>query len=202
MKTDVICVNSLGAQMDAALTQADKVAAYKELSHKGALHLRLLTEEMMGMMRSITGEKEGTFWIEDTPDGVFQLHLRVVTPMDSEKRDQLLSASTSGKNEYARGLMGRLRDFFSRGLSQDGSLPPSPLLAPAVFESSSSPTLDWEWTMTSYQAELSVLVRQKDPASCEMWDELEKSVVAHVADEVRVSIHGSDAEMIIYKKLV
>ena len=41
--------------------QAEKVAAYKGLSPKGALHLRLLTEEMMGMMRSITGEKEGKF---------------------------------------------------------------------------------------------------------------------------------------------
>ena len=49
--------------MEAALNQAEKVAAYKSLSPKNTLHLRLLTEEMMGMMRSITGETQGKFWI-------------------------------------------------------------------------------------------------------------------------------------------
>ena len=78
MKTDVITVSSSGAQMEAALAQADKMAAFKGLSGKSALHLRLLAEEMMGMMRSLTGEQEGQFWIEDS-DGVYRLHLRVVT---------------------------------------------------------------------------------------------------------------------------
>ena len=60
--------------MEAALAQAEKVAAYKGLTGKNALHLRLLAEEMMGMMRSITGETEGKFWIEDE-SGEFRLHL-------------------------------------------------------------------------------------------------------------------------------
>lgn len=50
MKTDVITVSSQGVQMASALNLAEKVAAYKELSGKNALHLRLLTEETMGMM--------------------------------------------------------------------------------------------------------------------------------------------------------
>ena len=69
MKTDVITVSSKGKRMESALAQVDKLAAYKGLSPKDALHLRLLTEEMMGMMRSITGETNGEFWIEDE-DGV------------------------------------------------------------------------------------------------------------------------------------
>ena len=65
MKTDMITVSSKGSQMEKALEQVDKVAAYKGLTVKNALQLRLLAEEMMGMMRSITGETEGIFWIED-----------------------------------------------------------------------------------------------------------------------------------------
>ena len=200
MKTNVITVSNRSGEINRALDEADKVAVYKQLSPKGALHLRLLTEEMMGLMRSITGEPEGIFWIEDT-DGVYQLHLRVRTQMDADKRERLLSTASSGRNESARGLMGRLRDFLSRGLSVDGTLPPSPLLLAGDMESTSS-TLDWEWSMTEYQNELSVLVGQKDPAACEMWDELEKSVVVHVADEIKVSIRGAEAEMTILKKLV
>ena len=104
--------------MNAALEQADKVAAYKGLSMKDALHLRLLTEEMMGLMRSITGEREGIFWIEDE-DGEYRLHLQVRTLLNSEEREQLLAVSSTGKNESAKGLMGRIRDFFDWGSDED-----------------------------------------------------------------------------------
>ena len=184
--------------MDTALAEVDKVAVYKELSKKSSLHLRLLAEEMLGMMRSITGETQGQFWIEDE-DGVYQLHLKVETSMSSEKRSQLLSAAKSGKNEAAKGLMGRLRDFFDRG---DEDLAPygAAMMFPSSFEHSSTPTLDWEWSMVQYQQALTPLVEKKDTAALEAWDELEKSVVAHVADDVKVKIQGWTVEMILVKK--
>ena len=200
MRTDVIEVSSRGSQMETALSQVDKVATYKGLTGKNALHLRLLAEEMLGMMRSITGETKGEFWIEDDEKGTYQLHLQVRTRMDSEKRDSLLAASSTGKNESARGLMGRLRDFFDRGADEDIAAAHSSLLLPGVMEQSSLPTLDWEWSMTRYQNALSSQM-QTSAAAREAWDELEKSVVAHVADDVRVSIRGRQVEMIIVKKM-
>lgn len=200
MKTDVITVSSRGKQMEKALEQADKVAAYKGLPAKDALHLRLLTEEMMGLMRSITGEKEGTFWIEDQ-DGEYQLHLKVRAMLTSEEREQLLAVSSSGKNESAKGLMGRLRDFFDWGSDADLSAYSSPLLLPDAFEQSSSPMLDWEWSMSRYERALSSQMEQGNQTVKEAWDELEKSVVSHVADDVKVSIRSGTVEMIILKKL-
>jgi hypothetical protein len=200
MKTDVIVVSSRGKQMESALAQVDKVAEYKGLSPRGAIHLRLLAEEMMGMMRSLTSETEGSFWIEDE-DGVYRLHLQVSTTMDSIKREQLLSASTSGKNESARGLMGRLRDFFDRGADEDIAAVTSPLLLPDMYAHHSSPMLDYEWSMIEYQDALSARLGQDNAQVREAWDELEKSVVAHVADDVKVSIRGRQVEMTIIKKL-
>jgi hypothetical protein len=200
MKTDKISVSSQGARMGAALEQADKVAAYKGLSMKDALHLRLLTEEMMGLMRSITGEREGIFWIEDE-DGEYRLHLQVRTLLNSEEREQLLAVSSSGRNESAKGLMGRIRDFFDWGSDEDLATYTSPLLLPDAFEYTSSPSLDWEWSMARYENALSTQMEQGDQKVREAWDELEKSVVSHVADEVKVSIRSGTVEMIIYKKL-
>ena len=199
MKTDVITVSSKGARMGSALEQAEKVASYKDLSPKGALHLRLLTEEMMGMMRSITGETEGQFWIEDQ-DGEYQLHLQVATRLSSEKREQLLAVSASGKNESAKGLMGRIRDFFDWSCDEDYDSFTNPIFLPDAFEQSSSPMLDWEWSMRQYEYALSTKIEQ-DSEAREAWDELEKSVVRNVADDVKVSIHGGIVEMIILKKL-
>ena len=200
MKTDVIVVSSKGTEMQTALDQVEKVAVYKGLSSKNALHLRLLTEEMMGMMRSLTGETEGSFWIEDQGNE-YRLHLQVNTRMNSGKREQLLSAASSGKNESARGLMGRIRDFFDRGADEDIASFSSPLLLEGTFGHSSTPTLDWEWSMVEYEDELSSRIAKNDSRAKDAWDELEKSVVAHVADDVKVSIRGSQVEMIIIKKL-
>ena len=200
MITDKIVVSSKGNQMESALRQAEKVAAYKELGEKQTMHLRLLTEEMMGMMRSITGEPRGVFWIEDDGDDTYQLHLKVDTRMDSEKRDQLLAASTSGKNESAKGFMGRLRDFFDRSGDADVVTYSNPLFMSGAMEYSSTPALDWEWSMSKYETELASRI-QEDESAREAWDELEKSVVHNIADEVKVSIKGQSAEMIIFKKL-
>ena len=200
MKTDVIVVSSKGARMEEALKEVDKVADYKGLSHKNALHLRLLTEEMMGPMRSITGETEGRFWIEDQ-DNVYELHLQTTTRMTTLKREKLLSAATSGKNESAKGFMGHVRDFFDRGADEDIASMGSPLLMAGAFEKSSTPALDWEWSMTRYQDELRPNIQRQDAAALAAWDELEKSVVARVADDVKVSIKGRTAEVTIVKKI-
>ena len=200
MKTDIIKVSSRGSQMETALNQVDKVAAYKGLNKKNTLHLRLLTEEMMSMMRAITGETEGFFWIEDQ-DNEYQLHLQVRARLSSEKREKLLSAASSGRNESAKGLMGRLRAFFDWSSDEDLSSFSGSLMLPDMYDHSTSPALDWEWSMMRYENALSARIEQNDPSAREAWDELEKSVVTHVADDIKVSICSGVVEMIIVKKI-
>ena len=187
--------------METALIQADKVAVYKELSRKNALHLRLLAEEMMGLMRSITGDVTGKFWIEDQ-DGIYELHLRTEKWLTSEKREQLLAVSTTGKNESAKGLMGRLRNFFEIGADEDVALFTNPLVLPGMYEQTSMPTMDWEWSMVQYEEALACYKPEKEETVLEARDELEKSVVAHVADDIKVGIKGRTVEMTIIKKMV
>ena len=63
------------------------------------------------------------------------------------------------------------------------------------------PVTDWEWSLTRYHDTLAAM-KEKQPEAAEAWDELEKSVVSNVADEVKISIKGFEAEMTIVKKLV
>ena len=198
MKTDVISVSSRGSRMESALLQADKVAAYKGLSAKDALHLRLLAEEALGLMRSITGETDGLFWIEDRDDE-YELHLQVQAALSEDRRARLLSVSSSGKNESAKGLMGRLRAFFDWDSDEDTAACSS-LFLPDMLESS-SPMLDWEWSMKRYESILSSRIVQDAPGAQEAWDELEKSVVKNVADDVKVYIRSGTVELVILKRL-
>ncbi len=200
MKTDVIVLDGNDVRFEEALAQAEKVSVYKALSRKDSLHLRLLTEELLGLMRSVTGNRDGRFWIEDQ-EGVFSLHLSVRMRMDSRIRGTLIGASSTGKNENARGFMGKLRDLFDRGADNDVAALSSPLMLSGVFDHSTTPALDWEWSMTRYQENVRQQAKHDDPEAKAAWDELEKSVVRNVADEVKVSILSDKAEMVILKKL-
>ena len=207
MKSDVIAVSSGGEGMEEALRQTEDVASYKKLDKKNALHLRLLGEEMMGMLRSLTGETEASFWIEDNKQGVFELHLKTVTVMDAEKRGELLKVSTSGKNSAAKGIMGKIRDIFETMLAPDDLSPPNYYesgLQYDGFDMTDDPMKLAMISVTSWSLEQyreSVKAEENSPDKAEEWDELEKSIVANLADEVKIFINGNAVEMVIYKKI-
>ena len=194
MRTDRIPVASRGGGVEAALAQVEKVAVYKELPDKSALHLRLLAEEMMAMLRAIAGDVNGEFWIEDEA-GVYALHLRAESLMDIRQREQLLSAASSGRNEAAKGFMGRLRCFFES--SGGVTLFPGSVMPSSIPQGYSS----YVWSMVDYRDMLQAYAGEHREGAQEAWDELEKSVVSQIADDVKVSILGREVEMVILKKL-
>ena len=58
MKTEKIVVTSQGQGIADALTLTEKAGVYAGLDKKPALHLRLLAEELIGLLRGIAGEVE------------------------------------------------------------------------------------------------------------------------------------------------
>ena len=199
MISDIIAITNTGENLYTALDLSRRVAAYGDLSPKYALHLRLLAEELVSLMRAITGEVSGRFWIEKE-DEDYRLHLQVDAALTKEKREELLSTSSTGKNEAHHSFMGRLRDFFFGPVDADIAAYDKSVLATGVLPDGSRPSTDWDWMMTRYQCALSAM-REEKPEAAEAWDELEKSIVGNLADDVKVSIKGSKTEMIIEKKL-
>lgn len=51
------------------------------------------------------------------------------------------------------------------------------------------------WSLNQYKSSTAA-----DPEKKEEWDELEKSVLAKVADEIEIGISGGFVEMIVYKE--
>ena len=200
MKSDVIHVTNEGAGFDEALAQAEAVARFRNIDRKSALHLRLLTEEMMGMMRALTGEREADFWIDDEA-GSLGLHLQVKTPMNADMRKKLLAASTSGENAAAKGVTGKLRDLFERFLEPENGSIPEDLITGMDYAYSGGDfgTLSVAsaglWSMKQYKA-----AAKEGRTPKEDWDELEKSIVANIADDVQIGIAGQNVEMVILKK--
>lgn len=193
MQSDVIHVSNGGAGFEAALEQTEKVAAYLGLEHMDTLHLRLFGEETMGMMRALTGEQEADFWLEANNKCV-RLHLRAKTVMNAEKRKKLLDVSTSGENAAVKGVMGRIRDVFQRALEQMDEMGVESPIPGAVLGDISGASVNI-WTLTQYKNAI-----RTEPEEAEAWDELERSVISKLADEVQISIHSKLVEMIISKQ--
>ena len=200
MRSDTIHVTNGGAGFGEALEQAERVAAFKGLDEKSSMHLRLLTEEMMGIMHALTGEKEADFWIDDA-GGEFSLHLSANAQVDSEMRKKLLAVSKSGKNDAARGVTGKLRDLFER-LLEPGETSIAQSLAAGLCCESLDPEFgimivvpDDYWSLKKYSDSL-----DRGGKPDENWDELERSVVARLADDVRIGIKGRSVEITIIKR--
>lgn len=199
MTSDKIYVTSTGEGIEQALAQAEAVAAFKQLSQKDTLHLRLLTEEMMGMVQALTGTKKAEFWIEDA-DGTYRLHLKTKTPgMNMELREKLLSASSTGKNAAAKGVMGKIRDLFERAMEPlDDSAEGFYLTGWEYVGAEQSDMFMASaaiWSFNRYKQSL-----EDDAAHKEEWDMLEQSIVASLADEIQIGIRENTVEMVIYKK--
>ncbi len=206
METNRIAVNDHGIGRKQAFDELEKFAAYQELNHKETLRLRLLAEEMLGMLGGIVGEYGAYFWIEGERKNV-ALHLDAYVEMDIDKKEELLAVSSSGKNMAAKGLMGRIRDMMENYLlnyddiseyATDNGMS----LMPGDDYGMMSAGMDWansRWSLDRYRDDVEAH-HSDDAAAEEAWDELEKSIVAKLADDVQVGIRSDKVELVIRKK--
>ena len=203
MKTKVIAVNNSGEGIDEALALAEETALQYGLTGKDARHMRLLGEEMMGMIRAVTGEMAADFWIEEE-GGQFALHLATTTNMHYEKHSELLSLSSSGKNAAVKGIMGKIRSIFEISMMPESEDMPS-FLTMGLMSAEDGGTM-WMnpsatvWSLNAYRSGVESRVGSSSEA-VEAWDELERSIGANLADEVSVASRGNNVEMVIYKRL-
>ena len=171
MKSDIIHIDNQGKGFQDALEQTAKAAEFRGLSHKEELRLRLCTEEMLSLARSVTGEFQASFWLE-SEGRKFDLHLSTKTVMDREKRERLIASASSRKNEAANSFLGRLRDAFEAAMVSEPNtdIPDEALddLANHVIE-------------------------------IPEWDQYEQSILRKAADDVKIAIRGGIVDMTVSK---
>jgi len=202
MKTETVNIFSSGEGRETALDLAERTGAYCQLDNKSVLRLRLLSEELIELIRSFSADLQGDFWLE-TDDKNVEIHLKTVIPMDLQTRGELLAVSTSGENSAAKGIIGKIREMIAlKTLPEDPNtkaMTEQALgLISAGYEMSSYVAGAYSWSMSTYISRIDKAdfnIEEKKEAK----DELEKSIVANLADDVKVSIVNSDVEVTIIK---
>ena len=110
MKSNVCKIEKGTRDLDAILKESERVAEYNGLNHKQTLQLRLLCEELDGMLPNIIDDFEGEFWI-DFEDGVCKVNASIQIPdFNTEKKGELIGIAKNKKNAAAVGIVGKIRN--------------------------------------------------------------------------------------------
>ena len=196
MKSDVCTLSHDSADLYRILDEVEKTAQYNRLDKKETGRLRLLAEELIGMIPELLEFGSGTFWTES--DGkTYELHVSL-TPaetMNSERREKLLAVSSSGKNAAAVGIMNKIRIAAELMMLDYAEVSAEIPLACEFYNMGMTTmpmSLENSWSLNAYRV-------QAKKEKTEAWDELEKSIIATIADDVLVGIQGKRVDIIVKK---
>ena len=205
MKSNVCKIENGTKDLAAILRESEKVAAYNELTHKQTLQLRLICEEIDGMLPNIISDFTGDFWI-DFEGGVCKVNVSIkFDEFTAEKKEELVAIAKNKKNAAAVGIVGKIRSALEEVFLQDDTYVGGGMsLESRYFVTEYYDSMDYYsgmdyacfWSLENYRSTV------KKEEKTEEWDELEKSVLASVADDVIVGVKGKRADIIVVKKFV
>ena len=197
MKSNVCKIENGTKDLAAILAESERVAEYNGLTYKQTMQLRLLCEEIDGMLPNMIDEFEGSFWIE-FEEGICKIHVSIeISEINSDKKEALIGIAKDKKNVAAVGIVGKIRDAienFFLNEDREATISTSPISFHLATGYSEGIDYLYLWSLEQYK--LSV----REEKRSEAWDELEKSVIASVADDVIVGVKGKQADIMIVKK--
>ena len=197
MKSNVCKIEKGTRDLEAILKESERVAEYNGLTHKQSLQLRLLCEEIDGMLPNLINDFEGDLWI-DFEDGACKVNVSIKIPeFTADKKDELIGIAKNKKNAAAVGIVGKIRNTIENFFLNEEALGTFGASAEAFYLASGygeSSMYSYVWSLDQYRSTV------KSNENSEDWDELEKSVIASVADDVIVGVKGNQADIIIVKK--
>ena len=194
MKTDKLWINGNIRRNSEVNDILEDFAGKAGIAGKDFVHMNLLAEETLGMANQLLKDFDGEIWLETTAEGyeiILEADVREnregTVPAQDEpagfmaKIAELLNCSFMFENaaEMPENLAGMLPDYMSYGLR----------------DSAESPAWAGTWSLSAYRSRL-----QHQPGSGINLDELEKSIVGSLADEVTVGIQGRRIRLVISKR--
>lgn len=195
MKSNVCKIEKGNNGLEAIFKESEKVAKYNNLTHKQTLQLRLLCEEIDGMLPNIIDDFEGCLWI-DFEDGVCKVNVSIQMPkFEVEKKEELINIAKNKRNASAVGVLGKIRSMVENVFLDENVLR-GYAISSGSFNVYGGMDYSSYWSLAQHKE----FVKKENNE--EAWDELEKSVISSVADDVIVGVQGKNVDIIIVKKFI
>lgn len=176
-----------------AIDETENYAVYEKMAKKDTLHMRLLAEELLGMIGSVLEVQEGLYWIEKNDAG-YELHLKAEAPIGEKAKGVLIKASSDNANAAYKGVKGKIYQAL------DVMTQPSDLSMPiysGMCGIDGIPVFDftnYEWSFQLFEQQ------QKREQMAEDWDEMELSVLKKLTKDIIVSVRPLTVEITLKTK--
>ena len=195
MKTDKLWVNGGIRRNNEVNDILSGFAARAGITGRDFAHLSLLTEETLGMANQLLKDFDGEIWLETTAGGY-----EIVLEADVRGPGE----ASPARPEAPAGFMAKIAEMLNcsymfENLSETPETMADALpdyLSYGCRESAGAPVWTGKWSLSAYRNGL-----RGRPGSEMNLDELEKSIVASLADEVTIGIHGRRIRLVISKNV-
>lgn len=211
--TDYIHLTSNDADLNIAYGKVEECLGMLKIGKKDTLHMKQIMDETIGMVKEMTGDIDALMWAEKYND---ECCVKVVgnTKMDADKKYDILSLSSDKGNSLAKGFKGKIGDLIETGLLNYDSVMKLNqkyngniinIMGLGLYNEAGSVAMPLEfsgvnWSMGDYKANVASQKADNEEIQ-EAWDELERSIVASIADDIIVGVKKNKVQITIIYKL-
>lgn len=196
MKSNVCKIEKGTLDLNAILKESEKVAVYNELDNNQTLKLRLICEELDGMLPNVVDKFNGDFWIE-FENGVCKINVSIeFEEFTANKKKELVRFSKNKKNAATAGIFGKIRSFIEDCFLDSENAKFYDMAGLYNFANEYAVCTDYSY-MWSFEQYKNFIKTEEEKQE---WDELEKSIISSFADDVIVGVKGKRASIVIIKK--
>ena len=198
MKTDKLWISDTVRRNSEVNEVLREFAEENRIKGRNYNQLCLLAEETLGMIGQMLNVYDGQLWLEGTTAG-YEIILEASVHENHDGKD-VLAASPEGFMAKVAMMMNCSYMFESIAeIPEDLADVLPDYMSYGMRESRESPAWAGRWSLSAYRYELMKRREEKTSAKVAL-EELGKSIVAQLADEVTIGIHGHRIRLVISKR--
>ncbi|WP_027207600.1 hypothetical protein [Butyrivibrio fibrisolvens] len=173
-QSERVKIKDINHDIDRAYDVLAKYAADVGIKDKDALRFRLLTEEVLRLVKQILDNRLVELWFEGD-NRVSRIILESTGSLEGDKKDELGSIASSGVVFEEKGFFKKITDMFLIKIPEEKT-----------------------WSLKEYQRQIQAK-KEQDKYSLEAWDDLERSLVASLADDIEITAGSDKIKMVVTK---
>lgn len=196
MKTDTIHIKENGEGVSKALLAIEQAGIRQGFDARDARCLRLLSEETLELVAGITGHMDAEF-LADIRDDEWEIRLTAKPTTASVKKAGLV-ALYMDPNGIANKIAVLFESSFEDLIKNEEAVNKIGIrrVDENMMKEMGRTGDGFVWTLDSY--EISLFDSRSDKKD-ENWDEINRSIIASLSDEVRIFVFPENVELVILK---
>lgn len=195
IKKSLICpIEGKEWDVERAINEVENFTTYFKEDEAKARRLRLISEEVLGMIGGVLDVKNGRFWIENE-DGDVKVRLAAEAILGTVAKDELDQVSPNVEYKGFSGLIRKAVDNLGEMFRDSGASIVDESMVGISGGTLAMSKEEIDWSLAKYQDSI-----DRD-MKAGTWDELEMSVLKKLAKDIKISYRNDRVDIVVYTEL-